>query len=562
LSQSGSTVGVNGSINLSSGNTYQINGSQISSANLSNDANLAKLNANQTFSGNNTFSSASNSFTGNGAGLTNVDAATLNGQAGSYYTNATNISSGTLNDARLSSNVALKNSNNTFTGNNVFNLNTAGLAVQDAASPLGTNLFEVTDNTGSTKYFTVSATALQFNGDDVCTTSGNCTGVTGIGGSGTAGQIAKFTGSGNSIGDSLISDDGTTVTVGGVLAVNTITPTATLTVGTPTQTLILQGDGSTSLSAKSGSFTNTLVFAAPALANHTITLPNASGTVAVSASGPLSLDAAGNLSCPTCLTGGGGGSGVSSVNTLSGDITLAGTANQVIITPSSNTLTFSLPQDIATTSSPDFANINVTGQYKVNGSQISSSNLSDGTNLAKLNGTQTFTGANTFSNASNSFTGDGAGLTNLNASNVSSGTLSDNRLTSNVALLNRTGQIFTGDNTVKVNSANAFQVQNASGGSLLNVSTSTNQITLNGNNSGEVTAWTTNSNALPSPRVGVATVTSNGFVYAIGGRNGPTPQSNVYYAKLNADGSTGAWTTSSNPLPFARFFATSVVSNG
>ncbi|HEV7453722.1 MAG TPA: hypothetical protein VGO07_00515, partial [Candidatus Saccharimonadales bacterium] len=52
LSQSGGTVGVNGNLNLTAGNQYRINGSQISSGNLSNDANLAKLNASQTFTGN------------------------------------------------------------------------------------------------------------------------------------------------------------------------------------------------------------------------------------------------------------------------------------------------------------------------------------------------------------------------------------------------------------------------------------------------------------------------------------------------------------------------------
>jgi parallel beta-helix repeat protein len=487
LSESGSVVAVNGSINIASGNTYQINGSQISSAALSNDSNLAKLNGTQTFTGANTFSNASNSFTGNGSGLTSL--------------NASNVLSGTLNDARLSSNVALKNANNTFTGNNVFSLNTAGLAVQDALTPLGTNLFEVTNNAGTTKYFTVSATALQFNGNDVCTTAGNCTGVSGgaIGGSGTAGKIAKFTGSGFTIGDSLISDNGTAVTVGGVLTVNTITPTATLTVGTPSQTLALQGDASTSLSAKGVSFTNTLVFAAPALANHTITIPNASGTVAVSASGPLSLDAAGNLTCPSCLTtnGTGGGSGVSSVNSLTGAITLAGTANQVVITPSANTLTFSTPQDIATTSSPTFANINVAsgGLYEINGIQISSSALSNDTNLAKLNGTQTFTGANTFSNASNSFTGDGSGLTSLNASNVSSGTLNDLRLSSNVPLKNA-ANTFTNTNTFQTSSTTAFQVQSAAAAeTLLTVDSSARSVSGGnlikiGNSTGTDTATT------------------------------------------------------------------------
>ena len=86
----------------------------------------------------------------------------------------------------------------------------------------------------------------------------------------------------------------------------------------------------------------------------------------------------------------------------------------------------------------------------INASNITSGTLSDArlsTNVALLNGNQTFTGANTFTNAANSFTGSGAGLTSLNASNVTSGTLADARLSSNVALLNRASQTFTGNNT-------------------------------------------------------------------------------------------------------------------
>jgi hypothetical protein len=52
LSQSGGTVTVNGNVNITSGNQFRVNGTQISSANLSNDANLAKLSASQTFTGN------------------------------------------------------------------------------------------------------------------------------------------------------------------------------------------------------------------------------------------------------------------------------------------------------------------------------------------------------------------------------------------------------------------------------------------------------------------------------------------------------------------------------
>lgn len=53
-----------------------------------------------------------------------------------------------------------------------------------------------------------------------------------------------------------------------------------------------------------------------------------------------------------------------------------------------------------------------------------------------------YTGAVTFGNSGNAFTGNGAGLTGLNASSLASGTLADGRLSGNVALLN-TAQTFT-----------------------------------------------------------------------------------------------------------------------
>src|ERR1019366_6180152 len=62
-------------------------------------------------------------------------------------------------------------------------------------------------------------------------------------------------------------------------------------------------------------------------------------------------------------------------------------------------------------------NINTTGQFKVNGSQISSSNLSDSGNLAKLNANNTFTGTLKQQNASDSTTAfqiqNAAGTSNL-----------------------------------------------------------------------------------------------------------------------------------------------------
>jgi hypothetical protein len=66
-------------------------------------------------------------------------------------------------------------------------------------------------------------------------------------------------------------------------------------------------------------------------------------------------------------------------------------------------------------------------------------------NVALLNGNQPFTGANTFANAGNSFTGNGSGLTALNADNLGSGTVPDARLFTNIPRLNN-HQTFSGNN--------------------------------------------------------------------------------------------------------------------
>lgn len=62
-----------------------------------------------------------------------------------------------------------------------------------------------------------------------------------------------------------------------------------------------------------------------------------------------------------------------------------------------------------------------------------------------FSGSNTFTGANVFSNSSNSYVGNGAGLTGLNASNIASGTVADGRLSANVALRGA-NQTFSGTN--------------------------------------------------------------------------------------------------------------------
>lgn len=74
------------------------------------------------------------------------------------------------------------------------------------------------------------------------------------------------------------------------------------------------------------------------------------------------------------------------------------------------------------------------------------------TNLSLLNGTNVFGGTNRYTgtviitNAASTLSGNGAGMTNLSAGNIASGSLDDARLSSNVPLINGTN-VFTGTNT-------------------------------------------------------------------------------------------------------------------
>lgn len=63
-----------------------------------------------------------------------------------------------------------------------------------------------------------------------------------------------------------------------------------------------------------------------------------------------------------------------------------------------------------------------------------------------FSGSNTFTGANVFNNTNNTYLGNGAGITSLNASNISAGTLADARLSTNVPLINGINT-FTAANT-------------------------------------------------------------------------------------------------------------------
>ena len=93
-------------------------------------------------------------------------------------------------------------------------------------------------------------------------------------------------------------------------------------------------------------------------------------------------------------------------------------------------------------------NANFAGTYTGNGSGLTglaATNLTGTVTLAQLPGTL-LTNNSTGVTLTGTFSGSGASLTTLNAGNIASGTLADARLSANVALLNAS-QNFTGSNT-------------------------------------------------------------------------------------------------------------------
>ncbi|HVE80922.1 MAG TPA: hypothetical protein VNA68_02165 [Candidatus Dormibacteraeota bacterium] len=113
------------------------------------------------------------------------------------------------------------------------------------------------------------------------------------------------------------------------------------------------------------------------------------------------------------------------------------------------------------------------------------------------------------------------------------------------------------------NSTTAFQIQNAAGANLIQVDSVNNNIVI-GNSSGATRTWSTNANAITTARQNHTSVSANGYIYVIGGSSDDTytgAQSTVYYAKLNSNGTTEAW-VSTTALPQARWGAHSVVVNG
>jgi len=412
-------------------------------------------------------------------------------------------------------------------GTQAFTLQGSASSVIKAVNGANATTIGLQSPTANVTYNFATAVAGSY---DVCTTAGNCVGVGGgvTSPGGTTNALAKFTSS-NAIGSSIISDNGSTATIAGILAVNTITPTAALTVGATSQNLTLQGAGVTLSSTASG-ITNSLVFATPSGSNKTITLPNASGTVAVSASGPISIDAAGNLSCPTCLTSGGGGgsAGVSSLNSATGSLTLQGVSagsittvgttitvsdatsstkglasfnatNLTVTSGSVNTV-----QNIAVTSAPTFAGLTLSSALTV---------ANGGTGATSTSGARTNLGA-AASGANNDITSLGGLTTALSVLQGGTGATS---LTANGVLVgNGTSPVssVTGSNgqcLMVVAGTPAFGTCPGSGSSpVTSLDGLTGALTIN-NSSGSGTAITINNAAADGSTKGIATFNGTNF---------------------------------------------------
>jgi len=222
--------------------------------------------------------------------------------------------------------------------------------------------------------------------------------------------------SANFTGDVTVATDLTLT--GGDIAVNggditsttglNITPGGTLTVGAVGEQLILQGDANTTLTATSGGFTSTIGFSGVPAANVTYNFDRAA------AAGTYTV-------CTTIGNCAGSGGGVT---------TTGGTTGTLPVFTGAQTLGDSLvSQSGGVVSVAGHMNLSAGSEYRINGAQISSANLSNDANLAKLGSSQTFTG-------------------------------------NTVAFQNGT------------NSTNAFNVQNAAGSRVLTVDTSGGQIVL------------------------------------------------------------------------------------
>ncbi|MBA3679329.1 hypothetical protein H0W80_04040, partial [Candidatus Saccharibacteria bacterium] len=398
-------------LSISPAGSASLNGSLSANGFTGDGSALTNLNASQIMSGTLSNARLSTSVTTQGNVFNGIDQLvqlnnlgylpTLNG-GNLTSLNASNITSGTLLDARLSANVPRLDGNQTFSGNNTFSQPlTVNTITPTAAMTIGSNTQNLTlqgnsltslnsTNAGGNvkvNFNGVSAGNVTYQFDasvaagtyTICTTAGGggCGGGGGGGTvsspGGTSNKLAKFTGA-QSIADSSITDTGVLVSI-----------------------------------------------AAP-----NVSINGAPGAFALDVTGDINagtyLRVGGNVVCDStgCIAGGGGGSFINNSTVLQTTANFnfqSSAANAVggkirgAVAQVADLLDFQNSAGTVLANVDASGNINTTSQFQINGVAFASSNLSDASNLAKLNANQTFTGNNTFEgtfiarNAADSTTG-------------------------------------------------------------------------------------------------------------------------------------------------------------
>ena len=166
-----------------------------------------------------------------------------------------------------------------------------------------------------------------------------------------------------------VSPSGTTVTLALPQALNS---TSNPTFGNLTVTSCTGCTAGSSGISSLNTLTGALVIAGTA---HEIAVAPSGTTITLST--PQPLDTTSNptfsnltvTSCTGCTTG---SAGVSSLNTLTGALSIAGTTNEITVTPSGSNITLSTPQAIGTTSNPTFGNLTVRSYWSHYPDQLAS----------------------------------------------------------------------------------------------------------------------------------------------------------------------------------------------
>jgi fibronectin-binding autotransporter adhesin len=447
-------LSVEGGVDIGSGQSYKVGGTQISSTALSNDNNLAKLSASQTFAGNNIFSGSGNGTTTVGTVFRNASnsatAFQIQNQSNGMLLNFDTTGSGalTVGGSVVAGSLSTGSGSGTLRLDGSGNLSNIGtLSLSGAISGGTTYTGSGNINTTGGGVQTNSVTRVANNGD--LTNIGNITG--------TAAMTISSGGSGNIVLDSAsnilqIAASDTTMqrTAAGTYTFDLVDSSAATT-------LAVTNSNATQVAnlTVEGTVTGANVVGAIVNATTSINTGAGTGTQRIDASGNLSnigtIGLSGAISGGTTYTGSGninttgGGIQTNSVTRISnsgnltniGDIT--GTAAVTLSSGGSGSLTLDSASNILQLAASDttvqrnaagtynfdlldasgattlnvtnsdatqVANLTVEGgvsigsgqTYKINGTQISSTALSNDANLAKLNGTQTFSGTNTFSN--------------------------------------------------------------------------------------------------------------------------------------------------------------------